>query len=58
MYRLVLETIRKLSSSEDPKTRRKGERLLVEWRRKFPEAFSNSDGEANGGSDCQDAAKV
>jgi uncharacterized protein YjcR len=49
--RLALETIRKLSRSAEPETRRKGERLLAEFRRRFPEAFRNSEGEALGAAD-------
>jgi hypothetical protein len=50
MNRDVLEAIRQMLRSVDPKTREKGERWLAEFRRRFPEAFGNSDGEANGAS--------
>jgi hypothetical protein len=41
--REMLATLQKLSRSDDPQRRQMGERLLAEWRRKFPEAAGKMD---------------
>ena len=51
--RAVLEVIRQMLRSLDPKTWEKGKRWMEEFRLRFPEAFNDLDREANGAAECR-----